>query len=367
MSTHAILSPSSAARWSRCPGSVSANLNIPDKPNIYAKEGIQAHEIAEACLRNNIYPSEYDNNNITSEMAENITTYVDYVRAISGRQEYEVQVNFENWVLGGYGTVDALVIDENEATIHTIDLKFGKGVQIFAFDNPQLKLYALGAYSEVEMLHPISRIVLHIVQPRLDHIDTWESTPEELLAWGEWIRERAELALSPDAPRIPGDVQCKWCKTQGTCEALYNHTTEVLGVDFDDLAEASTGKMTEEQLGRVLDNAHLIRGWIQAVEDHVYDILAGGQDFSGYKLVEGRSNRKWADEQQAEEVLINEIGDDAWEKKLLSPAKAEKALGKKKGQVKDLIIKPAGKPTLVPESDKRPSLKDQTISQFETL
>jgi len=363
--SHAKLSPSSASRWLNCPGSIKASEGIEDKSSPYAQEGILAHEIAEACLRNQTDPMEYKVTAMGEGMAEHIAVYVDYVNTINGYHSYEQKVDFSHLVPDGFGTVDALIIDGN--TIHVVDLKYGKGVQVFAEDNPQLMLYAIGAYSEVEMLYDVQKVVLHVVQPRLDHIDVWETTPEALLKWGAWVQERANLALSDDAPFAPGEDQCRFCLVQATCQALYDYSVEILGQEFKDLSDNNPGQLSEAKIREVLENAELIRGWLNAVEDHVFNLLNEGGDFKGFKLVEGRSLRKWKDENEAVKLLEQELGDQAYEKKILSPAKAEKALGKKKTILKDLIIKPAGKPTLAPDNDKRPAIQQAAAEQFENL
>lgn len=363
--SHAKLSPSAASRWLACPGSIKASEGMEDKSSPYAQEGTLAHEIAEACLRNRTDPMEYKDTVMGEDMAEHIATYVDYVNSINGFHSYEQKVDFSHLVPDGFGTVDALIIEGEK--IHVIDFKYGKGVQVFAEDNPQLMLYAIGAYSEVEMLHDVKTIVLHVVQPRLDHIDVWETTPNSLLKWGQWVQERANLALSDEPPLYPGEAQCRFCLAQGTCKALYDHSVKVIGQEFEDLSDSTPGKLSETKIREVLENAELIRGWLNAVEEHVFNILNEGGDFKGYKLVEGRSLRKWKDENETAKLLEQELGDRAYEKKILSPAKAEKALGKKKTILKDLIIKPAGKPTLVPDNDKRPAIQQAITEQFEQL
>ena len=363
--SHAKPSPSAASRWLKCPGSIKASEGIEDKSSPYAQEGTLAHEIAEACLRNRTDPMEYKDTKMAEDMAEYIAAYVDYVNSINGFHSYEQKVDFSHLVPDGFGTVDALIIEGDK--IHVIDLKYGKGVQVFAEDNPQLMLYAIGAYSEVEMLHEVKTITLHIVQPRLDHIDVWETTPEALLKWGAWVQERANLALSDDPPFAPGEDQCRFCLVQATCQALYDYSVKIIGQEFEDLSDNNPGQLSEAKIREVLENAGLIRGWLNAVEDHVFNLLNEGGDFKGFKLVEGRSLRKWKDENEAVKLLEQELGDQAYEKKILSPAKAEKALGKKKTILKDLIIKPAGKPTLAPDNDKRSALQQAVTEQFEQL
>jgi hypothetical protein len=215
------------------------------------------------------------------------------------------------------------------------------------------------------LIHDIEKIVIVIIQPRLDHIDEWSLSVEELLKWGAWISERAELALSADAERAPGEKQCQWCKAKATCPALERYTKRILMSDFDCLE--SPEKLDDDQLREALEAKKLIVGWLEAVEKLVVERLESGEQFPGFKLVAGRSLRKWVDEESASKVLVQLVGDDAFERKLLSPSKAEKLLGKtRKGGIEDIIIKPEGKPTLAPESDKRPAINLQE-SDFEVL
>lgn len=363
--SHAKLSPSAASRWLNCPGSVKAVEGIPYQSSSYADEGSLAHKIAESCLVNRVDPLEYKDTQMGQDMAGYIAEYVEYINTLSGLHSYEQKVDFSAWVPGGFGTVDALIVSKD--TIHVVDLKYGKGVQVYAEKNPQLMLYALGAFSEVEMLQEVKQVTLHIVQPRLDHIDTWTISTKDLLAWGEWARERALLALEDDAPRIPGDAQCRWCRAQGNCQALYDMTAKIVGNQFEDLGCADTGNMSETQIREILENASLIKSFLGAVESHVFGLLAEGKAFDGYKLVEGRSIRKWSSEKEAQKVLEDALGESAWERSLLSPAKAEKALGKKKTILDGMVFKPNGKPTLVPASDKRPAISESAAELFETV
>ena len=348
--------------WLHCAGSRLANKGRMDKGSVFAAEGTMAHEYGEKALVDDVDPRDL----VKGEMGEHVATYVDYVRSLPGQKSYEQRVHYDTWVPGGFGTCDAISIDGD--TMHIVDLKYGKGVQVYAENNSQLMLYALGAYSQVEMLRKINRIYLHIVQPRLDHIDVWDISVEEILQWAEWVHERAVLAMRDDAPRTPGEKQCQWCRAKGDCQALYEYTTEIIGKEFDDLCEMNTGNMIEADVRKVLEAAPLIRAFLSAVEDHVYQLLSNGRPFDGYKLVEGRSLRKWNNEQEAAEKLETVLGDDAWERSLLSPARAEKALGKKRKDVLDgLVVKPAGKPTLVPASDKRSAIQQNLIEQFKQL
>lgn len=206
-----------------------------------------------------------------------------------------------------------------------------------------------------------------IIQPRLDHISEWSISVKDLLKWAEWVSQRAEIALSEDAERVPGEKQCRFCKAKGTCPALMKYTEDIIMADFDDLDDMpSPDTLTQEQLRKVLEHKGLIEGWLSSVEIVVRERLEAGQDFAGFKIVEGRSLRRWGDEAKAEAKLTDLLGDKLHTKKIISPAQAEKALKKDQRAVLDeLVVKPAGKPTLAPESDKRPPI-NLTDSDFES-
>lgn len=371
MTAHAKLSASGSARWLNCPGSVAAEEVCRDAGSIYAQAGSAAHELADICLTHNHNPFTWegkllpDNNAVTvdREMCAAVQDYIDYVRTVPGVQEYEQRVDYSEWVPGGFGTSDVISVDGD--TIYVVDLKYGQGVRVDAEQNTQLMLYALGAYSERSLLHDLKTAKMAIVQPRLDHISEWEINIPELLKWAAWVADRAEMALSDDAERVPGEKQCQWCKAKGTCAALEQYTLRVVGGDFDSLDNPDT--LTDERIRAALEAKKLITGWLDAVEQHVVEQLESGKDFPGFKLVAGRSLRQWGDEGQAEQTLLELLGQDAFERKLLSPSKAEKALGKKKAaDIAELIVKPEGKATLAPESDKRPAVNVQK-SDFDAL
>lgn len=294
------------------------------------------------------------------EMADYVRVYVDYVNSLivdSDDFAIEQRVDYSDWVPGGFGTADAVVL--RGQTLHVIDLKYGMGVRVDAEENPQGMLYALGAYSCYSMITDIEDVVISIVQPRLDHISEWKINTRDLLKWAELAKQRAEATQEPDAPRQPGEKQCRFCKAKASCQALYDYTAKVLGSEFDDLDNMpKANTLTDEEMRAALDAKPLIEGWLGAIEKLAKQRLEDGDSFPGYKLVEGRSNRKWADEREAEVKLIALLNDKAFSKpKIISPAQAEKALGKSRAaEISSLIVKPQGAPTLAPESDKRPAV-----------
>lgn len=368
MSTaHAKLSASGSAKWSLCPGSVFAEKDFPNTTSIFAEEGTAAHELAEIILRDDDELSlgifslfgvtlPESGVTVTQDMLDYVMVYVNYVKSISGELFVEQRVDFSHIAPDGFGTSDAIVINDSVMTI--VDLKYGKGVRVDAENNTQGILYALGAVNDYGMLFNIKTINIVIVQPRLDHISEWSISIDELNRWGERLKQAAELTATENAPRVPGEKQCQWCKAKATCPALNKLTESTLMTSFDNLETSKPETLTDEQLRIALDNKKLILAWFDAIETIVTDRLTGGNAFNGYKLVEGRSNRAWRDEDATAKALIGVIDmDKLYISKLISPAQAEKELGKSRAELlEDLITKPVGAPTLVPESDKRPSV-----------
>ena len=227
-------------------------------------------------------------------------------------------------------------------------------------------LYALGALEDYGMIYDIDLIEIAIVQPRLDHIDEWSIKVSDLLKWAETVKEQARLCLTDDAPRVPGEKQCQFCKFKPRCPEQKEMTEKALMVMFDDMSPATVKNvdaLTDKHLALVMSHKKLIEGWLSSVEKLITEKLQAGESFDGYKLVEGRSLRQWQDEEEAQKVLsANGYDDDKlYTKKFVSVAQAEKLVGKKnKALIEDFVIKPPGKPTLAPESDKRPAINITT-------
>lgn len=364
---HAKLSPSSSARWLSCTGSVKAEQAFPSSTTSYAAEGTTAHALAELCLTTNDRPTKYigqtlEGHIVDEDMAEHIAAYCAYVKSYSGVHLYEHRFSLTKWIPDSFGTSDAVVIDEANKTAHIIDLKYGKGVSVDAEQNTQAMLYALGVIDDLGFMYEFDTVVIHIYQPRIKNYSSWQTSTKYLLEWAEWVSQRAKETQLPDAPRTPSEKACQWCKAKATCKALLDHTHNVIMNDFDDLTSINLDTLTDNELRVVMDNAKLIKSWLDAVEAHIFDKLNNGQAFDGYKLVEGRSTRTWQDEQQAAILLADKVpSDKLFTQKLISPAQAEKLLKNDKELFASLVTKSAGKPTLVPSCDKRIALNDANV------
>ena len=365
---HAVLSASGAHRWALCTGSRKAEEGLPDTTSPAAEEGTIAHELGSETLIHGDHM--LDVVVIDPEMAENVRVYTDYCRQVGRGADttmIEHRLDYSDWVPGGFGTADFISIDDGVANI--VDLKYGFN-RVSAKDNLQGICYALGVVADFNFIYNIDTVTFTIVQPRLDHIDEWSISVSELLKRGEWLSQRAEEAMTDDAPRTPGESQCRFCKAKATCGALQQLTADTLMVEFDDLAAASNpDTLTETQLAKALSNKALIVGWLEAVERQARTKLEAGETFPGWKLVAGKANRRWVDEDKALTALARLLGGrkNATTTKILSPAQAEKALGKeKRTRITKHITTPVGSPSLAPADDPRPAV-GAAIDDFEEV
>lgn len=379
---HAVFSASGAARWMACPASIPMSepyRSDEATSSIYAAEGSAAHELAERALRDDLHGEayigqviEHDGHAFTvdAEMAAYVQEYLDYVRALPGELFIEQRVCFDHVVPGGFGTADAIVYDAESHILHVVDLKYGQGVRVDAEDNPQAQLYAIGALSDFEWIGEIRTVHCVIVQPRLDHISEWGTTPAELKAFAKRAKAAADNALS-SSPRFgPSEKACQFCPAAGECKALAQFNLAVACDDFDIPVEDSMtlrdiATMSGPEIAGILPHVKQIQDWLKAVESRAISEIDAGREVPGYKLVAGRSIRQWGDERDAEAALLVDLSaDDVFTRRLISPTQAEKLLGKGHPLLDELVVKPAGKPTLVPESDKRPALPSSAERDF---
>jgi hypothetical protein len=368
---HSELGPSSSERWIACPGSVLMTRDIQEESSIFAAEGNAAHELSEWC-RVQQKPAEHWEGKIIvvgdyefevdHEMIDSVNEFVEYVEQWPGDALIEERVDFDRWVPKGFGTMD----DGRLArVVRLTDLKYGKGVKVFATDNSQLKIYALGVIQDFEHLYDFDEFVLTIHQPRLNHVDTFVITKAELLEWGEDVLRPAALrTLEPDAPLIAGD-HCMFCKARKICKVRADYLMRAALEDFNDLDAGPKELMflSNEEVAELLPYLANIKKWCNDLESYALGELAKGHQIGGYKVVAGRANRVFKDAEEAEKEL-EQLG-GAYEHVLLSPAKAEKKYGKKK--VAHLITQPQGKPTLASPDDSREPLVLDASSEFDSL
>lgn len=379
MTQHAKLSASGATRWMGCPGSVNAEEGLPDKSSPYAEKGTVLHDIAEHMLMTDSDGSEFIDKThvvfddkgkpyleafIEQKDIEGLREYVDYVRNLGGHILAEQRVDFSDFVPGGFGTADAVVLVDG--VLHVVDLKTGQGNRVDAFENPQLMLYGVGSWAKFDMLMDFHTIKLVIVQPPLDHVSEWEISVDELVNWAEEkVRPAAELALKEDAPRIPSADACKWCKAKGRCKEFANQSLRVVADDFKDIGDfdiKDVDTLSDAEIAAILAKVPLLEGFIKAISEEATQTIMAGGYIPDFKMVAGRSIRKWADEEQAEKALRKKLKvAEVFKKSLITPAQAEKKLGKSHPLLDDLTVKPEGKPTLVPETDKRPALQFNSV------
>lgn len=361
---HAKLGASSSERWINCPASVRMCENLPNTSSVFAAEGTAAHELSEKCLVMKSRAIHFLGKNINGfivdeDMAQNVQNYVDYVLSVNGSLLIEQKVDFSRWVHEGFGTSDAIVIDEQNNTLHVIDLKYGKGVAVYAQDNTQAQLYALGAYDLFAHIYDIDFIKMHIHQPRINNITSWEITVDELLEFGDEVKKRADATLDENAPFNPTEKGCMWCAAKPTCSALAQKTFEVVTADFEITAEPTllpVDNLTPEQIAQILPNLPLIESWIKSVKEHAYD-LANVNQLQGYKLVAGRNSRKWNADDDAIKSALTALGVNPIKQELISVAQAEKLISKEnKSSFSSLYAILAGSPTLAIIDDKRPAL-----------
>lgn len=371
---HARLSPSAAARWINCPGSVAlSELCPPPGSSDYADEGTLAHLIAEnkvLLASDEITRTFYDKrleNALKSqyycgEMEEATDYYRDRVMEIyceglkkDSAAELMVEQRFDLglWIPECFGTSDAVVIAGD--TIEVIDLKYGKGVKVDAVGNPQTRLYGLGAAALYSGVYDLEKVRMTIIQPRLDHVSTEKLNLVELFDWAKkTVKPAAKAALEKDAPTACGDW-CRWCPAKATCRTRAEKQLDLARYEFQ-----KPPLLQPEEIGEILREAEELQKWAADVQAYALEQALQGEHYDGWKLVEGRSVRKYADELKVAEKLRTDGWEDAmiYERKLLGLTAMEKLVGKKKltTTLGDLIVKPAGKPVLVPQSDKRPEI-----------
>lgn len=388
---HAILSASTAHRWLVCTPSARLELeeNV-EECSAYAAEGTAAHALAELKLKYRFgkikiseYETEYENFKTNPEFSkyynkefeEYVDDHVEYVISLTDELDaagksyhifFEMRVNFANVVPQGFGTADVLIVTED--TVYVIDLKFGAGVPVSAINNPQLRLYGMGALN----LFPNTSFVKTIInQPRLESRDSETLTKKELLDWAfNFVKPRAEEAIKGEGILRAEEDACRFCKLKGKCKERADTQLALAQKEFSivDQKETVAQNLSPEQLRNILEIAPLFIDWFKDVQSFALGQLIAGVKIPGYKLVEGRSTRMITDEEKVKEILLG-VGlteDEIMKpREMLGISKLEALVGKKlfADLCKDYLIKPCGKLTMAPESDRRPAVNTLAIAQ----
>lgn len=371
---HALLSASASHRWLHCTPSVRLEEKLPEATSDYAEEGRLAHEIAELKLRKHFTPmgSRAFTNALkklqakphySSEMLSHTDTYLEYIQQTChayDRPPYvaiERRVDYSHIAPEGFGTADCIIIGGN--VLQVVDFKYGAGVPVSAEQNPQMMLYALGALQVYAMLYAIEIVRMAIVQPRLTpSISEYEIPVDELRAWGEQIRPTAQAAFDGKGEYCPGDW-CRFCRAKGKCRAQAETYTSVISA-FEAFGGARTPLITNEELGEILLRAQPIVAWVKSLEEHALTAILRGEPVPGWKAVEGRSNRTFNNTDEAFKKIMEAGYEETvlYKREPITLTEVEKLLGKKlfSELLAGYVIKPSGKPTLAPETDKREAI-----------
>jgi hypothetical protein len=366
MGKHAILSASGAHRWLNCTPSARLEAEFADQSSEAAAEGTAAHALAEHKLRKALKmrsrkpASKYD----SDEMGIHTDGYVEFVLEVIQQAKLscadplvlvEQRLDFSSYVPGGFGTGDCIVIADG--TLHIIDLKYGQGVLVEAEGNPQMMLYALGALSEWAHLYEIGEIAMTIYQPRRENVSTWVIPKGGLYLWAEEVlAPKAALAFKGEGEYSPGE-HCRFCRAAVRCRARAEENLALARFEF-----ALPPVLADDEIADILGKLDDITSWANDIKGYALTSALAGKEWPGYKLVEGRSNRRYSNEDAVAEAARGAGYTDIWRKSLITLTGMERLMGKTKFSevLGGLTCKPPGKPTLVPETDKRPAMKTNT-------
>ena len=398
---HSPLGASGSERWLHCTSSVLWTWDMHEDPSKFAAEGTFGHNISEYCRIENRPARDYIGHQETIDgftftcdaaFADAVQVFIDYVSQFPGEAFYELRVNYDDWVKYGFGTCDDIRLvpkKDGKFKLVVTDLKMGEGIQVYAKDNPQLMLYALGAIQELGMFYDIDEIQLNICQPRLDHLDEWTVPYDDLMAFGELAKQKGKIALSGEGEFVAGSWCTKnFCRGRHICKTRASQMADLLdaemddeeGIDEDTVVDPNT--ISNTLLGKLYSSIDFIRGVLNGIEERAGALVQAGEEVLGsdglpLKYVSGRANRAYIDKEVAEKKLkgTRKIPKDVLYKTTLAGIPAmEKVLGKNHpffelDGKKAIIHKPKGKPVLVLGSDPREPIKtvDDEIDELDNL
>ena len=367
---HAILSASASHRWLHCTPSVRFSEGIEERPSEFAAEGTEAHELCEYKLKSALGIEAADPvpnlSRYSEEMEDCATGYAAYVMeqvekagkdCADPKVLIEQRVDFSRWVPEGFGTADCIIVADG--VLRIVDYKHGLGVLVDATDNPQMKCYALGALELFDVLYDIHTVSMTIYQPRRENISVFELSREELLSWAdEVLKPTAEQAFTGNGEFNCGEWCC-FCRAKHVCRARAEANLMLAHHDF-----RLPPTLEDGEIEFILSKADELISWANDIKDYALQKAVSGKEWHGWKLVEGRSVRKFTNEDEVVSA-VTEAGFDPYEKKLLGITAMQKLLGKPRFDelLSGLIEKSKGKLTLVPESDKRPAVSS-AVSDF---
>lgn len=365
MAKHSLLSASASYRWLNCPPSARLCEKYEDKPSEYAQEGTDCHELCaykvEKALGRRVrnptenltyYNAEMEDcaegycSFVMEQVSETKKRCADPLVLVEQRLDYSRYVGIE----GSFGTGDCVIV--SDGLLRIIDYKHGLGVLVSAEKNSQLSCYALGAIDLFDGIYDITEVSLTIYQPRRENISTYTMSKEELLTWADTVLSpTAKLAYDGKGEFKAGD-HCQFCKAKANCRKRAEYNLELARYDFE-----MPAALEDDEVASILTKVDELVSWASDLKEYALQKALSGTKFAGFKVVEGRSNRKYTDE-GAVAKTVEAAGFDPYEKKLLGITAMSQALGKKKFEelLGGLVYKPPGKPALVPESDKRPAM-----------
>ena len=374
MAKHAVLSASSSERWLNCPPSARLCEAYEDKGSDYAAEGTDAHTLCEYRLKQALgIPAEDPIENLSwynEEMEECAAGYAAYVVELLETAKLtcsdpvvmiEQRVDFSRWVQDGFGTADCILIADG--VLNIVDYKHGKGVEVSAEGNTQLSLYSLGALEIFDGIYDIDRVCVHIFQPRKSNVVSSTMDKSDLYEWADTeLTQKAQLAYGGQGNFSCGEW-CRFCKAKAECRERAIYNLRLAQYEF-----LNPALLHDEEIADILGRIDALTAWASDVKEYALQQAISGKEWTGWKLVEGRSNRKYTSE-AAVAAAVESAGFDPYERKVLGVTAMQKLLGKTRFEelLAPYIEKPQGKPALVPESDKRPAMntaKNDFMEEF---